>query len=83
MDVLVGAMDRFITKLRADFVADGSDAPGDGSVPADFWAFRAGFLKITRLRLVDCFGQTLDVPDPGAAPPGGPPRRARSCVRSR
>ena len=31
MDVLVGAMDRFTTKLRAGFVADGSDAPGDGS----------------------------------------------------
>jgi hypothetical protein len=72
MDVLVGAMDRFTTKLRAGFVADGSDAAGDRNVPADFWAFRAGFLKITRLRLVDCFGQTLDVLGPGGAPPGGP-----------
>jgi hypothetical protein len=72
MDVLVGAMDRFTTKLRAGFVADGCDAPGDGSVPGDFWAFRAGFLRITRLRLVDCFGQTLDLPGSGAASPGGP-----------
>jgi len=61
MDVLVGAMDRFTSMLRAGFVADGVDKPADGVVPADFWAFRAGFGRVRRLRLVDCFGQVLDL----------------------
>jgi hypothetical protein len=61
MDVLVGAMDRFTSMLRAGYAADGKSAPDDGAVPPDFWAFRGGFLKVRRLRLVDCFGQTLDL----------------------
>lgn len=62
MDVLVGAMDRFNSTLRAGFVADGVDRPAPGAgVPADFWPLRAGFMRIKRLRLVDCFGQVLDL----------------------
>ena len=62
MDVLVGAMDRFNSMLRSGFVADGRAKPAPGDpVPADFWPLRAGFLRIKRLRLVDCFGQVLDL----------------------
>jgi len=65
MDALVGAMDRFNTKLRAGFVADGIAAPGpEEEVPDDFWPLRSGFMRITRLRLVDCFGQVLDLVGP-------------------
>lgn len=62
MDVLVGAMDRFTTMLRAGFPADRTSAPAPGDpAPADFWPLRSGFLRVRRLRLVDCFGQTLDL----------------------
>jgi hypothetical protein len=62
MDVLVGAMDRFNSLVRAGFVADRVSQPGPGDpVPADFWPLRAGFLRVKRLRLVDCFGQVLDL----------------------
>ncbi|HEX9504631.1 MAG TPA: hypothetical protein VGA62_01375, partial [Acidimicrobiia bacterium] len=62
MDVLVGAMDRFNTLLRAGFTADGVATPAGGdAVPVDFWPLRSGFMRVTRLRLVDCFGQTLDL----------------------
>lgn len=62
MDVLVGAMDRFNSKLRSGFIADGVKAPDPGEpVPADFWPVRGGFMRISRLRLVDCFGQVLDL----------------------
>lgn len=72
MDVLVGAMDRFNSLLRAGFVADGVAKPADGVVPADFWPLRSGFLKIKRLRLVDCFGQTLDLAGSSATEPAKP-----------
>lgn len=61
MDVLVGAMDRFTTVLRGGLVADGTTTPADGNVPADFVPFRSGFMRVSRMRLVDCFGQTLDL----------------------
>lgn len=74
MDVLVGAMDRFNSRLRSGFVADGAAKPDSGQpVPADFLPLRAGFLKVTRLRLVDCFGQVLDLAGSSATaqPPAG------------
>jgi hypothetical protein len=62
MDVLVGAMDRFTTRLRAGYPADRTSAPAPGDpVPADFWPVRSGFLRVRRLRVIDCFGQTLDL----------------------
>jgi hypothetical protein len=78
MDVLTGAMDRFTSMLRSGFVADGQDAPADGVVPADFLPFRAGFLRVTRLRLVDCFGQTLDLLGSSAAKPAAADEILRS-----
>ncbi len=78
MDVLVGAMDRFTSRLRSGFVADGKDKPDDGVVPADFWPLRAGFMKVTRLRLVDAFGQTLDLLGSGADQPAAAEQVLRS-----
>ena len=66
MDILAGAMDRFHTRLRGGYVADGVAAPAhDEAAPAPFVALRAGFLRIRRLRLVDCFGQVLDLAGSG------------------
>ncbi|WP_217591178.1 hypothetical protein [Burkholderia sp. GbtcB21] len=62
MDVLAGALDRFHTRLRVGYVADGTAAPASGDpAPAPFFALRAGYLRIRRLRLVDCFGQIVDL----------------------
>ena len=62
MDILAGALDRFHTRLRGGYVADGITAPDAGDpAPDPFIAVRAGFLRIRRLRLVDCFGQVLDL----------------------
>src|SRR5439155_25151152 len=62
LDVLAGAFDRFHTKLRSGFIADGTAAPKPGDpVPADFVPFRAGFLRSRRMRLVDGYGQVVDL----------------------
>lgn len=61
MDVLAGAFDSFHTALRGGFVGDGVDKPESGGTPAPFVPMRAGFLRILRLRLVDCFGQVVDL----------------------
>jgi hypothetical protein len=61
MDVLSGALDSFTQGLRGGYDPDGVDKPTDGSVPTPFVPLRAGFLRILRLRLVDCFGQFLDL----------------------
>jgi hypothetical protein len=67
LDVLAGAFDRFHTKLRSGFIADGTAAPKPGDpVPPDFVPFRAGFLRIHRMRLVDCYGQIVDLVGSGA-----------------
>ncbi len=61
MDVLTGALDSFTQGLRGGYDPDGQDKPADGSTPKPFVALRAGFVRILRLRLVDCFGQFLDL----------------------
>jgi hypothetical protein len=61
MDVLVGALDGFTQQLRGGYDPDGKSAPSDGSIPTPFVPLRSGFLRILRLRLVDCFGQFLDL----------------------
>jgi len=63
MDVLAGAMDNFHTRLRGGLTGDGVTVPQPpGSLlPSPFVPLRAGFLKIRRLRLVDGFGQFIDL----------------------
>ena len=63
MDVLAGAMDSFHTRLRGGLTGDGVTVPQPPGTPAPvpFIALRAGFLRILRLRLVDGFGQFVDL----------------------
>lgn len=62
MDVLVGALDGFHTMLRGGLEGDGKTTQPSGSAgPTPFVPFRAGVMKIERLRLVDCFGQFVDL----------------------
>jgi hypothetical protein len=61
MDVLTGALDSFTQGLRGGYDPNGQDKPADDSTPTPFVALRAGFVRILRLRLVDCFGQFLDL----------------------
>ncbi len=67
MDVLTGAMDNFHTRLRGGIKGDGVSVPQPpGSpVPDPFVPVRAGFLRIRRLRLVDGFGQFVDLAGSG------------------
>lgn len=67
MDVLVGALDRFTTQLRDGLVAEdelkpdyAGLAPGQ-AIPADYWPIRSAVMRVSRLRLVDCFGQYVDL----------------------
>jgi hypothetical protein len=67
MDVLGGALDNFHTRLRGGIIGDGTTTTKSaGNFPNAFVAVRSGFLRILRLRLVDCFGQFLDL-DPAKA----------------
>ncbi len=61
MDVLVGALDAFNNNLRGGYPKAGVQGPSDGSIPSLFFAFRAGYLKVNRLRIVDSFGQFVDL----------------------
>jgi len=61
MDVLAGAADNFTRQMRGNYPPDGHSAPADNSVPTPFVSLRAGFLRILRLRLVDGYGQFLDL----------------------
>jgi hypothetical protein len=65
MDVLTGGLDGLITFLRGGFSSDGVSRSASGDpAPDPFFAMREGFLRITRLRLVDGFGQFVDLLDP-------------------
>jgi hypothetical protein len=61
MDLLVGALDSFNSTLRGGWPKAGQQGPSDGSVPSPFYAFRAGYLQVNRLRIVDSFGQFVDL----------------------
>ncbi len=61
MDVLSCGLDGLLTQLRGGIPADGTSAAPDGTVPTPFFAMRAGFLRLVRLRLVDGFGQFIDL----------------------
>jgi hypothetical protein len=63
MDVLSGALDNFHNRLRGRLVGDGVTVPQPpGSTPpTPFFPIRAGYMRILRLRLVDGFGQFVDL----------------------
>jgi len=61
MDVLVGALDAFHSNLRGGYPKGRVESPADGSIPIPFFPFRAGFLRVNRLRVVDSFGQFVDL----------------------
>jgi len=62
MDVLTGGLDGFINLLRGGFATDGVDGPGPNDpFPETFFHMRSGFLRFTQLRLIDGFGQFLDL----------------------
>ena len=62
MDVLCGALDAFHQRLRGGIEGDGTSVPAQGQpTPSPFFPVRAGFLRVVRLRLVDTFGQILDL----------------------
>jgi hypothetical protein len=61
MDVLAGAADNFTRQMRGGYPSDGASAPVDNSIPAPFVPLRSGFMRLLRLRLVDSYGQFLDL----------------------
>lgn len=61
MDVIAGAADNFTRQMRGGFEPDGHAKPADNSIPTPFIPLRAGFIRILRLRLVDGYGQFIDL----------------------
>jgi hypothetical protein len=61
MDVLSCGLDGLLTQLRGGVPGDGSVTAPPAAVPAPFVALRGGFLRVVRLRLVDGYGQYLDL----------------------
>jgi hypothetical protein len=61
MDVLAGAADNWTRQMRGGYGPDGQSKPTDGSTPTPFVPLRAGFMRVLRLRLVDGYGQFLDL----------------------
>jgi hypothetical protein len=62
MDILGATFNQFQLALRGGYYPDGQSAPPAGSpMPSPFFIMRAGFLQVLRLRLVDGFGQFVDL----------------------
>jgi hypothetical protein len=61
MDVLSCGFNGLLTQLRGGLPGDGISKPAGGTTPSPFLAMRSGFLRIKRLRLIDGFGQYLDL----------------------
>ena len=68
MDVLAGATDNLTRQMRGGYEPDGHSAPGDHSIPSTFVPLRAGFLRLLRLRLVDSYGQFLNLAGSAGSP---------------
>ncbi|TMQ04432.1 MAG: hypothetical protein E6J90_51460 [Deltaproteobacteria bacterium] len=72
LDTLQGPLEGFHRLLRRDVAIDAPPGPApDGLV-----AVRAGFARLSRLRLVDAFGQVLDLAGSSATRPADPARIA-------
>ncbi len=66
MDVLSASIEHFNTNLRGGLPADGVAVPKPSDPgPTPFFPVRAGFVRILRLRVVDCFGQYVDLAGSG------------------
>jgi hypothetical protein len=79
MDTLSAGLDGINTALRGGLVGDGTSTPPEGApVPSPFHVLRAGFMRILRLRLVDCFGQFVDLAGSGPQADADPNRITRS-----
>jgi hypothetical protein len=61
MDVLSGGLNDVLLQLRGGVPPDGKSTGPDGTVPKPFFGLEAGFLRVDRLRLVDGYGQYLDL----------------------
>jgi hypothetical protein len=61
MDVLSCGLDGLLTQLRGGVAGDGSVTAPVAPAPTPFVAFRGGFLRVLRLRLVDGYGQYVDL----------------------
>ncbi len=61
MDVLSCGLGGLLLDLRGGVPPDGISTPPGGTLPTPFFALRAGFLRLVRLRLVDGFGQFVDL----------------------
>jgi hypothetical protein len=78
MDVVSATFNGLHRGLRGGFAQDGISTPADGVPPSPFVHLRAGFLKLLRLRLVDCFGQFIDLAGSSASTPADPARVMRT-----
>ena len=79
MDTLSAGLDGINTALRGGLVGDGSTKQPDGApIPSPFHVLRSGFMRILRLRLVDCFGQFVDLAGSGPSANADPNRIIRS-----
>ncbi len=61
MDVLTCSMN-LLQQIRGGYPSDGTSGPNPGDpAPTIFFPMRAGFFKILRMRLVDGYGQFVDL----------------------
>ena len=78
MDVLASSAN-LVQQIRGGFPGDGTAAPKPGDpAPKIFFPMRAGFMKVLRLRLVDGFGQFVDLAGSSANQTADPTRILRS-----
>jgi hypothetical protein len=61
MDVLSCGLDGLLTQLRGGIDGDGTVDGPVTPAPVPFFAMRGGFLRVLRLRLVDGFGQYVNL----------------------
>lgn len=79
MDLLSAGLDDLNTRLRGGLAGDGEKKPPAGDpVPSPFHVLRSGFMRVLRLRLVDCFGQYVDLAGSGGHKPADPAQIIRT-----